>query len=238
LKKVQAVLRNSKGEQIFPGFMPGGEESGNGWPIWITGSAPGKSLQFAFSNGFFTNIVYGNPSWDYKTFNFDKDLKFVDDKEGPILNSIDPDLEAFKARGGKLIAYHGWSDAAIPPGNTINYFNSVLAAMGFQSTNEFMRLYMVPGMQHCSGGPGPNSFGQWWPGPGDGQYNIYNAMEQWVEKGVAPDRIVATKYVNDQDPTQGVKMTRPLCPYPQTAKYKGTGDTNDEANFVCVAGKK
>lgn len=234
LRKVQAGPRNSKGEQIFPGFVPGGEEGGNGWTTWITGSAPGKSLQYAFSNGFFANIVYGNPSWDYKTLNFDKDLKSVDDQEGPILNAIDPDLKAFKARGGKLIAYHGWSDAAIPPGNAINYYNSVLAAMGTRSTNEFMRLYMAPGMQHCGGGPGPNSFGQVVSGEGDARHNLYTALEQWVEKGEAPDKVIATKFVNDQDHAQGVKMTRPLCPYPQAAKYKGTGDTNDEANFVCV----
>src|SRR5579863_901628 len=237
-KKVQAGPRNSKGEQIFPGYVPGGEQGGNGWPTWITGSAPGKSLQFAFSNGFFANVVYGNPLWDYKKFNFDKDLNSVDDREGPILNAIDPNLKAFKARGGKLIVYHGWSDSAIEPVNAINYYNSVVAAMGGQNVNAFLRLYMASGMQHCGGGPGPSSFGQGGPGPGDAQHNIYTAIEQWVEKGVAPDRIVATKYVNDQDPTQGVKMTRPLCPYPQAAKYKGTGDTNDEANFICVAGKK
>lgn len=237
-KKMQAGARNAKGELLFPGYVPGGEEGGNGWATWITGAAPGKSLQYAFSVGFFANMVYENAAWDYKTFNFDKDVQFVDGKDGPILNATDPNLKAFKARGGKLIMYHGWSDSAIEPVNAINYYDSVTAAMGRQDTDAFLRLYMAPGMQHCGGGPGPNSFGQNGPGPGDAKHNVYAALEQWVEKGLAPDKIIATKYVSDFNPAQGVKMTRPLCPYPQVAKYKGEGDTNDERNFVCEAGKK
>jgi len=110
--------------------------------------------------------------------------------------------------------------------------------MGARDTGQFVRLFMVPGMQHCGGGPGPNSFGQLGPGTAlpDPQHSIYAALEQWVEKGIAPERIVATKY-NGADPSAGTKMTRPLCPYPQVAKYKGTGDTNDEANFVCAPKK-
>jgi len=238
IKKLQAGPRTSKGELIFPGYVPGGEEGGNGWPGWVTGSAPGTSLEYEFAHGFFVNMVYGNPAWDFKTFNFDKDVKFVDEKVGSIFNSTDPNLKGFKARGGKLILYHGWSDAAIEPENAINYFNSVVAAMGEQNTSAFLRLYMAPGMQHCGGGPGPNSFGQSAPGRGDAQHNLYAALEQWVEKGMAPDKIIATKFMNDMNPAQGVKMTRPLCPYPQAAKYKGAGDTNDAANFECASGKK
>jgi feruloyl esterase len=238
IKKLQAGPRTSKGELIFPGYVPGGEEGGNGWPAWVTGSAPGTSAEYEFTHGFFANMVYGNPEWDFKTFNFDKDVKVVDEKVGSIFNSTDPNLKGFKARGGKLILYHGWSDAAIEPENAINYFNSVVAAMGEQNTSTFLRLYMAPGMQHCGGGPGPNSFGQSAPGTGDAQHNLYAALEQWVEKGMAPDKIIATKFANDMNPAQGVRMTRPLCPYPQAAKYKGTGDTNDAANFECASGKK
>ena len=106
-----------------------------------------------------------------------------------------------------------------------------------QETEAFVRLYMVPGMQHCGGGPGPDSFGQGGLGAKDAQHNVELALEQWVEKGIAPDAIVATKYESG-DPVKGVKMTRPLCPYPQIAKYKGEGDTNDAGNFVCVAESK
>jgi feruloyl esterase len=143
------------------------------------------------------------------------------------------------ARGGKLIMYHGWGDAAIPAPNTIDYYNSVVAALGQRATDRFLRLFMAPGMQHCGGGPGPNSFGQGANSPPyDPEHNIYTALEQWVEKGVAPSKIIATKYVDDTNQAQGVKMTRPLCTYPQVAKYKGAGDTNDAANFVCAPGNK
>ena len=109
--------------------------------------------------------------------------------------------------------------------------------MGHTETELFSRLYMVPGLQHCGGGPGANSFGQGGEGPPDPQHNIEVALEQWVEKGIAPSAIVATKYADD-DPAKGVKFTRPLCPYPQVAKYQGPGDTNDAANFACAAEKK
>jgi feruloyl esterase len=143
------------------------------------------------------------------------------------------------ARGGKLILYHGWGDAAIPAPNTIDYYNSVVGKMGRHDTDSFVRLFMVPGMQHCGGGPGANSFGQGADyAPFDPEHNIYTALEQWVEKGEAPPKIIATKYVNDTDPSKGVKMTRPLCSYPQVPKYKGSGDTNDAANFVCVEGNR
>jgi hypothetical protein len=127
--------------------------------------------------------------------------------------------------------------------STINYYESISASMGLRETEDFVRLYMVPGMQHCGFGPGANFFGQFplvtlggppnVPIPTDPQHNISGALEQWVENGVVPGPIIATKYVDDLDPSQGVKMTRPLCPYPQIAMYKGSGDTNDEANFVC-----
>jgi feruloyl esterase len=115
----------------------------------------------------------------------------------------------------------------------------VVAKLGQRNTDKFLRFFMVPGMQHCGGGPGPNSFGQRGNAPPfDPAHNIYSALEQWVEKGVAPGTIIATKYVDDSNPAQGVKMTRPLCTYPQVAKYKGAGDANDAANFVCAPGTR
>jgi hypothetical protein len=239
LKKIYAGPRDSKGRKIFSGFSPGGEEGGGGWSLWLSGSAPGSSLQFLFGNGFFKNMVFDNPAWDFKTFNFDSGVKLADDKQARVLNATDPNLQDFQKRGGKLILYHGWSDIAIPPLNTIAYYNSVVHAMGEKNTASFVRLFMAPGMQHCGGGPGPNVFGQWAVArDDDSQDGALAALEQWVEKGTAPDKIIATKRANDQDPASAVKMTRPLCAFPQVARYKGAGDTNDAANFVCAATKK
>ena len=235
LKKLYAGPTNSKGTRIFPGRVVGGEEGPGGWGLWVTGGAPGTSLMYQFTTGFFTDMVFDDPKWDFKTFNFDTGVKLADDKQAANLNSNNPDMKAFEKRGGKLIIYHGWSDAAISAYNTVDYYNNMVATMGAKDTASFVRVFMAPGMQHCFGGPGPSAFGQGGPGTGatDPQHNIYSALEQWVEKGIAPERLVATKYVNDMNPAQGVKFTRPLCPFPLSAHYKGSGDPNDEANFVC-----
>jgi hypothetical protein len=189
-------------------------------------------------------MVFGDTAWDYRKISAERAVRIADEKTARTMNAADPDLRPFKARGGKLVLYHGWSDSGIPAMSTVNYYESVEAKMGLNETGDFVRLYMVPGMQHCLEGPGPNSFGQFdfsslgagvqqVPPATDRQHSISSTLEQWVEKGVAPGPIIATKYVNDLDPSQGIKMTRPLCPYPQIAKYKGSGDTNDAANFVC-----
>jgi feruloyl esterase len=235
LKNIYAGLRDAGGNLYFPGFTVGSEESG--WNSWITGATPRLSAGFFFGSQFFTNMVYEKADWDYKTFNFAEASKLAENKTAAALNSIDPNLAAFKRRGGKLIIYHGWNDPAIPALNTINYFESVMTRMG-SDTNSFLRLFMVPGMSHCGGGPGPNVFGQTGASMADDpEHNVYRALEQWVEKGIAPDRLTATKYKDDRNPAQGVKMTRPLCAYPKVAKYKGSGDQNDAANFVCAPGK-
>ena len=233
LKKIYSGPRNSKGEQFFPGYSVGGETGFNGWQGWISGAAPGKSIQLAFGNQFFQNMVYENPVWDFRTFDIDHAPKVADDKVAGILNATDPDLKRFQKRGGKLIVYHGWSDAAISPSNAINYYQSVVSKMGAKDAAGFVRLYMVPGMQHCSGGPGPNVFGQSNVAEGDAQHNISKALENWVEQGTAPNEIVAMKYKGDT-PAGGVLRTRPLCTYPLVAQWKGTGSSDDAANFACV----
>src|SRR5262249_14256895 len=120
----------------------------------------------------------------------------------------------------------------------VNYFESVTNRLGRRDTDSFLRLFMAPGMGHCGGGPGPNVFGQAGIGMADDpEHNVYRALEQWVGKGIAPERLTATKYKDDRPPSQGVKLTRPLCAYPKVAKYKGSGDQNDAANFVCAPGK-
>jgi feruloyl esterase len=233
LKKLYDGPRNAKGQQIKPGYSPGGESESGGWAAWITGSAPEKSLMFAFGTQFYSNMVFNNKDWDFKSFNIDRDMKIAQDTVGADLAATDPDLKAFKARGGKLILYHGWSDAAIPATDVINYYGSVQKKMGAKDTAEFVRLYMVPGMQHCGGGSGPSAFGQGGVPVGDAKHDVAAALERWVESGAAPNEIIATKYKTGNNPASGVLRTRPLCPYPQTATYKGSGSTDDAANFVC-----
>jgi feruloyl esterase len=235
LKKLYQGAHDSHGKEIFPGFLPGGEDGQGGWPLWITGEGPGKSLLFAFGEGFFANMVYEKSDWDYKKANLDEAVAAADKKFSNVLNATETNMKPFESRGGKLIIYHGWNDSAISALNTINYYESVESKMGKQEADSFLRLYMVPGMQHCGGGPGPDIFGQMgFSTSNDPQHNIYMALEQWVEKGAAPSTIIATKQ-SGEGAAAGVKMTRPLCAYPQIAKYKGIGDTNDAANFVCAA---
>ncbi len=224
-------LRTSKG-RIFPGYVVGGMPGAAGWPAWIFGGTRGGSLMYAFGNGYFKNMLFEDPNWDFHSFQPDRDVKIADDKTALILNATDPDLGKFRARGGKLILYHGWSDPGISPLSTIEYLKSVQAKMGASQTESFVRVYMAPGMQHCSGGPGPNNFGQGGVAEGDPQHNIGRALEHWVEDGVAPAQIVATKFKGD-NPANGVERTRPLCPYPQVATYTGSGSTDEAANFVC-----
>ncbi len=230
LKKIYAGLRDSRGNVLFPGYLPGAEDGRGGWALWITGRAPGTSLMAFFGKGYFSDFVYEKPDWDFKSFSVDAALKAAEEKTAAALNATDPDLKKFKARGGKLILYHGWDDPAIPALNTVNYYDSVVQKMGQHNADSFIRLYMAPGVQHCGGGPGPDSFG--YVGSTDPSHSMNSALEQWVEKGAAPSTIIASKH-EGQDRQHAV-MTRPLCPYPQAAKYKGSGDTNDAANFECV----
>jgi len=237
LKKIYAGPRDSKGRQIIPGFEPGGETGPGGWSQWITASDPTRALQYFFSTQTFANMIYSKPTWDYKTFNLEVDNKLADEKLAANMNAIDPNLKAFKAHGGKLILYHGWSDAALPPANTIDYFRSVEAKLGRRDASSFMRLFMVPGMQHCGAGPGPNTFGSFvTDAQSDAQHDLSVALERWVEQGIAPEQVIASKH-QGADPKSPVTRTRPLCAYPLVARYKGSGSTDDAANFACVADK-
>ncbi len=235
LQKLYAGGRNSRGGSIFPGFSPGAEEGPGGWSAWILGPGPGGAAGFIYMENFFRYMVFNDPAWNPLSANVDAAERAADEKTAHMLNATNPDLRRFQARGGKLILYHGWNDPAISPWNTINYYKSVLAAMGANDAGNFLRLYMAPGMQHCVSGPGPNWLGQGGTTTAKGpEHGIYSALEDWVEKGRAPDAIIATKYTGD-NPSKAVQMTRPLCPYPQVARYKGSGDTNDYATFTCAA---
>jgi hypothetical protein len=249
LKKIYYGPHNSAGQTINPGFLPGAEAYAGGWPTWITGPGPGadsitKAAQYQFGINFFRYLVFKDPNWNLTTFNFDTDVDktlatpIADMALEDVLSSVDPDLSAFRAHNGKMIQYHGTTDAAIPPGNSIEYRRSVLAFFGVydqkdtkDTVSNFYRLFLVPGMQHCSGGPGANTFGQGVP-LADSAHDVIKALEAWVERGQAPDQIIATNYTND-DPTQPALFSRPLCPYPALARWNGTGDAADAANWSC-----
>jgi feruloyl esterase len=208
VKNAYAPLKLKTGEIVFPGKTPGSETE-MGWSV-LSNKTPS-----IVSTGTF-QLTYQDEKWDWQTFEPDRDLPLADQKTG-FINAIQPDLKAFKARGGKLLLYHGWNDSLIAPDNTINYYSSVLEKMGAGQEN-WLRLFMIPGVAHCSGGTGPS------------QANFMSAMERWREAGEAPGEIEAYRVNSSR-----VDMTRPLCPYPQVAHYRGVGSTNDKANFVCKA---
>jgi feruloyl esterase len=194
---------------VYPGSSPG-FESGYRMP------APGSP-----TNPLFTDtprfVGHQDANWDVLSFDLDADLALAM-KNAAFLESTDPDLAKFKARGGKLLLYHGWADPGPAPQNTINYFSAVGAKLGGDQ-DDWMRLFLMPGMGHCGGGVGPD------------RADFLTAMEAWREKGQPPASIVATRAANQQGRTE---MTRPLCPYPQIAKYTGAGSTDDAKNFVCA----
>jgi hypothetical protein len=233
LQSLYGGLKGADGKTAFPGYSPGGEAEPGGWAPWITGNAPEKSLMFSFGTQFFKNMVFEDADWQFRSFDAVRDTKAADSKMAGIMNATDPDLSAFRKRGGKLILFHGWSDAAIPAVNAINYYQSVVAKAGAKESGTFVRLYMVPGMQHCGGGAGPSVFGHAGAGRGDRTHDIDAALEAWVEQSVAPDQIIASKYKGAPGSGAEVVRTRPLCPYPQVAEYKGTGSTDDATNFIC-----
>ncbi len=209
VQQIYAGAKYSDGKQIFPGFEPGSEL------LWAPANA--GPVANTIGVGFFRFMVFDNPSWDFATFDVDRDTRTADQKLGSIMNAIDPDLKAFQQHGGKLIMYHGWADQAIQPENSINYYSSVVTAMGGpQKTQEFLRLFMVPGMTHCQGGAGPNSF------------DALTALERWRENNAAPDKLIAAHSTGNV-----IDNTRPLCPYPQAAIYKGSGNTTDAGNYTC-----
>jgi feruloyl esterase len=241
LQKIYAGPSNPRtGARIFPGYPPGTESVTGTWDAWIIPPTPrGGSIQGSFGNSFYGQAVFEKPVWDFRTLNFDTDVALADQKAGAILNSTNVDLRPFQAHGGKLIQYHGWGDAAISPLNSIDYYESVrsfLAKNGSaQPVQDFYRLFMVPGMGHCGGGIGATSFGNTQGTASistDPERDVLSALERWVEKGASPEHLIASGTVAGN---ASKRMTRPLCPYPQVAKYNGSGDSNDASNFVCGA---
>jgi feruloyl esterase len=251
LKQIYAGPTNPRtGEQIYPGFEPGTEAEPGAWLAWILPSPllPIGSIQAGFGNGFYSQVVFEDPHWDWHTMDFDRDVRTADEKTAWFINAYNPDLRSFRDHGGKLIQYHGWGDAAIAPRDSINFYEKVTAFLARypdpRSTNPadvqgFYRLFMVPGMGHCGGGPGPTDFGNGAAEPGtpvDADHDVLMALDRWVTQGVAPDKLIGTGKIGADAKTgsAGVRLTRPLCAYPKVAHYKGQGDTNVADNFECV----
>ncbi len=233
VEKLYRGPHNSKGELLFPGYEPGTGSNVMDWPEWLVGtSSTSPGSQYAMTTSFWCNAVLGKPTCPFLdlTGEFDTATESI----SLMANSTNPDLTQFRGHGGKLIQYAGWADTAIAPENGLNYYRKVTSVMG--DVHNFYRVFMAPGMAHCYGGPGPNSFGN---GNSDGpvldaKHDLLKALEAWVERGVAPDKIIATKYFNDS-PAMGVALQRPLCPYPQISRYNGSGRTSDPSSFECVA---
>jgi Tannase and feruloyl esterase len=209
LEKLRAPLLTSKGDEIYPSNQPGAD-----WTFWSR-----IPLQIIVNRVGY--LFFQNKAWDPAGFQIDGGVKDIDARLGSTLNA-DPNLRGFMDRGGKLILWHGWTDSNIPPTATVDYYMAVVKSLGRAKTEGFTRLYLAPGVDHCGGGPGPNSFGM----------PITAALERWVETGQAPKEIIATKYTDDSA-AKGVSRTRPLCPYPQVARYRGSGSIDEAANFIC-----
>jgi feruloyl esterase len=210
-QRIYAPAKNPRtGQEIFPGLAIGSEK---GWAALAGGPRP-----LSIADDHYKFVVFKNPDWDFRTLDFDKDLELADRTDRDFgLNANDPNLRPFAARGGKILMYHGWNDQLISPGNSINYLRSVELVLGGRAqAADVIRLFMVPGMTHCAGGDGPSSF------------DMLKALEQWVEESRPPSSITASRFENDK-----LLRTRPLCPYPQVARYSGSGSTDEAGNFTC-----
>ena len=218
---VYAGPRNRDG-QIYPGFPLGGEAERPTWQNWITGPNAGlleaygePSSQFGFATQGFKHLIFDDPEWSYASYDFET---FESDSKNlaSIADATDTDISAFKAAGGKLILWHGWMDAALTAYASIDYFEAVEKAD--PDVRDYFRLFMMPGVFHCAGGPGPD------------RVDWLAAIENWVEKGVPPEQPRAVRVSGGK-----LEKTRPLCVHPKRAVYKGSGSANDAANFVCEA---
>jgi feruloyl esterase len=205
VRRIYTPVTNPRTKQeLFPPHQPGSEM---GWNT-MAGAQP-----FGLALDLFKYVVYQDPNWDYKTFNFDSDAARTRDASSS-MDALNPNLDKFFARGGKIIQYHGWSDPQISPGSSVSYYTSVTS----KGKADGYRLFMVPGMAHCGGGDGTD------------QFDMLSALEKWVDTKKAPDQIAASRIRDGK-----VDRTRPLCAYPQVAVYKGSGSTDDAANFSCKA---
>ena len=208
-RKLYAGVTNFRtGERIFPRLEPGSELS------W--GGPAGGPEPLAVGADLFKFVVFKDPKWDFRKFDLARDYEAVHRIDNLDLSPSSPDLKAFVGRGGKLLIYQGWADQNVAPQSTVDYYNNVVKTIGQKQVDDSVRLFFAPGMAHCGGGEGPNVF------------DALTSLEQWREQGKAPASILATHSTNGK-----IDRSRPLCPFPQVAKYKGTGSIDDAANFAC-----
>jgi feruloyl esterase len=228
--------KDSKGNLLFYGFPFGGETSIGGWPRWLTGGLKYQSeldefqggvetgdfdtpvspnAYYGFGNGIMKYFIYNDPDWNYTTYNYDR-LRKDSERVAETLNATNPDLSAFRERGGKLLMYTGWSDAAAPADAVIGYYEEVLT----QDKNAIndVRLFMMPGVEHCFGGPGPSFV------------NFLVEMDTWLETGNAPEQI-DVYWLDENMQSDGSRI---ICAYPSVSRYDGKGDTRDASSFICV----
>ncbi len=202
------VKHPTSGRALYPPLLQPGSELN-----WATLAGPEP---FTIPVDAFRHLAFKDPNWDPRRFN-PGDIELMDEAAS-VLNTVTPDLRPYFKRGGKLLMYHGWNDQQVPGTSSVTYFERVLTASGRASAGRSIQLYMVPGMNHCQGGVGTDTFDK------------VAAMEDWIAKGTAPSHIVASHLTDGK-----VDRTRPLCPYPQIARYKGTGSIADAENFACAA---
>lgn len=229
VRRIYDGPRNPRtGERIYFGLLPGSESD----PLFLP-DRPGWSLYWADPRhpeaparaSFWRDWVFKGSDWDWWTFDFDRDMKTADELLAPVINAMNPDLGAFRARGGKVIQYHGLDDPVVPATDSIAYHERVVAHAGDKgAVADFYRLFLAPGVAHCGGGPGPNVL------------EFQAALETWVERGRAPERIVATRLAGDVGSGQ-VEYSRPLCPFPERARWNGVGDPSKAESFDCIDGE-
>ena len=243
VRKIYAGPTNPRtGDQIYPGLERGSEAAAGSLGAGASWSALVSGPQTFLGGDFYKYMVFNDPNWNFHSLDFDADVALGDAKMAAVINSTSPDLTEFKNLGGKLIIWHGWADPLVNPRNSINYYRSVVAfthnqhAKSFNAsapgpardTEDFVRLFMAPGLTHCAGGPGLNTF------------DTFTALEQWVERGIAPDKLLAT---NASLPfpdnvmraaASGGTFSRPLCAWPQVARWSGNGSAMSADNFTCA----
>jgi feruloyl esterase len=208
-RKIYGPGRNPRtGKELFGSLAVGSEL---GWGVMAGGPAPYAPILDQAKY-----VVFKSPDWDWRTYDFDKDEDRFEQPDSLIMNATAPHIEKFAAHGGKLLLYHGWADQNVSPYNTIDYFRRVRETLGPGKADNSVKLFLAPGMAHCGGGEGPNTFDR------------IGVLDRWVETGKPPESIVASHSTAGK-----VDRTRPLCPYPQHAVYKGSGSIDDAANFVC-----
>jgi feruloyl esterase len=220
LGKIYDGLHDSSGAVIYPGWPHGVE-----YALTMTR----QPFVAALASSTFKDMVFEDPGWDYHHIDYGRDVRRADAKLGAILNNFSPNLTEFRHAGGKLILWHGWDDPLISPLHTLEYYRAVakvFASHGHSASvddagaiaaiSDFARLFLAPGVNHCGGGPGPDTF------------DALSALEAWVEHGTAPEQMTASHQTNG-----AVDRTRPLCAYPRTAAYVGSGSTDEAKNFSC-----